>query len=99
MTLALGIGANSAVFALVDSVLLRPLPYRAPSRLVFAWQTLPTQNISEVEATAWDYGEWRRIGAFSEMALVASGAVTLTGGDNAERVRQLDVTASLMPML
>src|SRR5262249_49167369 len=44
LTLALGLGVNSAVFALVDAVLLRPLPFRDPSRLVYVWQTLPQQN-------------------------------------------------------
>ena len=44
-------GVNSAVFALLDAVLLRPLPYRDPSRIVFVWQTLPRLNVFEVEAT------------------------------------------------
>ena len=100
LTLALGIGVNSAVFALLDGVLLRPLPYRDPSRLVFVWHTLPSQNIFEVEATAWDYGDWRSLRSFSELALVSGGSVTIGGGDDApERVRISSVTASLMPML
>jgi putative ABC transport system permease protein len=66
---------------------------------VFVWQTLPTQNIAEVETTAWDYAEWRSVKSFSEMAIIASGAVTLTGDDGAERVREVEVSASLMPML
>jgi putative ABC transport system permease protein len=100
MTLALGIGVNSAVFALLDGVLLRPLPYRDPSRLVFVWHTLPSQNIFEVEATAWDYGDWRSLRSFSELALVSGGSVTIGGGDDPpERVRISSVTASLMPML
>jgi putative ABC transport system permease protein len=99
MTLALGIGINSAVFALVDSALLRPLPYRDPSRLVFVWQTLPEHNISELEPTAFDYDAWRAVGSFSAIALVANGAFTLTGDDNPERVRGARVTASLMPLL
>jgi len=100
LTLALGIGVNSAVFALLDGVLLRPLPYRDPSRLVFVWHTLPSQNIFEVEATAWDYGDWRSLRAFSEMGLVSGGAVTIGGGSEPpERVRISTVTASLMPML
>ena len=99
MTLALGIGVNSAVFALVDAVLLRSLPYRDPSRLVFVWQTLPEHNIVELEPTAFDYDAWHAVHSFSEIALVANGAYTLTGDDNPERVRGANVTASLMPLL
>jgi hypothetical protein len=99
LTLALGIGVNSAVFALLDGVLLRPLPYRDPSRLVFVWQSLPQQNVLEVEATAWDYVDWQSVRAFSEIGLVANGASSLTGDDNPERVRGNAVTASVMPML
>jgi putative ABC transport system permease protein len=99
LTLALGIGVNSAVFALLDGVLLRPLPYRDPSRLVFVWQSLPQQNVLEVEPTAWDYGDWHSVRAFSEIGLVANGVITLAGDDNPERVRQNDMTASVMPML
>ncbi|HEX7138490.1 MAG TPA: hypothetical protein VF219_11610, partial [Vicinamibacterales bacterium] len=45
VTLALGIGVNGAVFALVDGALWRSLPYRDPWRLVFVWQTLPAHNV------------------------------------------------------
>jgi putative ABC transport system permease protein len=99
LTLALGIGVNSAVFALVDAVLLRPLPYRDPARLAFVWQTLPEHNVFELEATPFDYDAWRQVRGFSQIALVATDAVTLTGGENPERVRGSRVTASLMPML
>jgi hypothetical protein len=99
LTLALGIGVNSAVFALVDAVLLRPLPYRDPSRLTFVWQTLPEHNVFELEATPFDYDAWHRVRGFSQIGLVAAGAFTLTGDDNPERVRGARVTASLMPLL
>ena len=48
LTLAVGLGVNSAVFALLDAVLLKALLYRDPSRLVFVWQTLPGHNVFEV---------------------------------------------------
>ena len=100
MTLALGIGVNSAVFALLDGILLRPLPYRDPSRLVFVWHTVPSQNIFAVEATAWDYGDWHSLRSFSELALASGGAVTIAdAGDSPERVRISSVTASLFPLL
>jgi putative ABC transport system permease protein len=99
LTLALGIGVNSAVFALVDAVLLRPLPYRDPSRLAFVWQTLPEHNVFELEATPFDYDAWHQVKSFAQIGLVATDAFTLTGGDNPERVSGSRVTASVMPLL
>ncbi|OLC84997.1 MAG: hypothetical protein AUH72_00020 [Acidobacteria bacterium 13_1_40CM_4_65_8] len=99
ITLALGIGVNSAVFALLDAVLLRPLPYRDPSRLVFVWQTLPERNMFELEPTPFDYDAWHTVRSFSEIGLVTSGALTLTGDDNPERVRGAWVTASVIRLL
>ena len=96
---ALGIGVNSAVFALLDGVLLRPLPYRDPSRLVFAWQTFPSQNIQELEPTAFDYQAWQALHGLAAIAMVRTDTFTLTGGDNPERVRGSRMTASLMPLL
>jgi putative ABC transport system permease protein len=100
LTLALGLGASSAVFALVDAVLLRPLPYRDPSRLVFVWQTLPQQNMFEVEATPFDYTAWHGLRGLSSIAMVTYGSFTLTGGSaEPERVRGARMTASMMPTL
>ncbi|HEV2986052.1 MAG TPA: ABC transporter permease, partial [Vicinamibacterales bacterium] len=99
LTLALGIGVNSAVFALLDGLLLRALPYRDPARLVFVWQTMPAQNVLELEATPFDYDAWHALREMSDLAMVVSETFTLTGGDNPERVRGSRVTASLMPML
>jgi putative ABC transport system permease protein len=99
MTLALGIGVNSAVFALLDGILLRPLPYRDPSRIVFLWQTFLTQNVLELEPTAFDYQAWHELRSVSELAMVRTDTFTLTGDDNPERVRGSRVTASLMPLL
>jgi predicted permease len=99
LTLALGIGVNSAVFALLDSVLLRPLPYRNPSRIVFLWQTVVSHNVLELEPAAFDYTAWHDLRSFSELAMVRTGTFTLTGDDNPERVRGARMTASTMPLL
>ena len=100
LTLALGLGVNSAVFALLDAVLLKPLPYRDPSRLVFVWQTLPEHNVFEVEATPFDYAAWHGVNSFSSLALIRRDTFTLAGdGESPERVRGSRVAASLMPLL
>jgi len=99
LTLALGIGVNSAVFALVDAVLLRPLPYKDPSRLVFVWQTLPAHKVFELAPTAFDYDALHGVRKLSEIGLIANGAFTLTGNDNPERVRGARVTASVITLL
>ncbi|HMF97149.1 MAG TPA: ADOP family duplicated permease [Vicinamibacterales bacterium] len=100
LTLALGLGVNSAVFALVDAVLLRSLPFRDPSRLVYVWQTLPQQNVFEVEAAPFDYTAWQSLRSLSAIAMINYGSYTLTGsGGEPERVRGARVTSSLMPLL
>ena len=78
----------------------RALPYRDPSRLVFVWQTLPRQNVAELEATPFDYHAWRqRVRGFASLGLVSTDSFTLTADGDAERVRGARVTASLMPLL
>src|SRR5262245_23536119 len=80
-TLALGVGANSAIFALADAALLRPLPFREPDRLVLAWErrgpaftTMP----SPVEFDAWS----ARARSFETLTTFAVGSsVTMAGGD------------------
>src|SRR5476651_1894710 len=87
LTLALGIGVNSAVFALLDGVLLRPLPFRDPARIVFLWQTLPTRNVMEVEATPFDFSVWQSLRGVSELAMAKPDTFTLSGDANPERLR------------
>ena len=100
LTLALGLGVNSAVFALIDAVLLRPLPYREPSRLVFLWHTLPEQNMFEVEATPFDFTAWKELRSLSNLGMTTFGSFTLTGGSGEpERLRGARMTASMMPTL
>lgn len=104
-TLALGFGAAGGVFAVLDAALWRPLPYRDASRLVFVWQTLPSQNVFELETTPADYEAWHRVSAFSSMAMLASESYTLAGRGSAvgeadaERVHGTRMTASLLPLL
>jgi putative ABC transport system permease protein len=98
LTLALGIGANTAIFTVVDAVLLRSLPFRDPSRLVLLVEraaAFPTQT------TSWqNFEDWRDgTSAFEAVAAVRSLTMTLTGAGEPDRVAAKMATAPLLPML
>src|SRR5436305_3296899 len=79
-TLALGIGANAAIFTAVDAALLRPFPYKNPAALVHVFQTSPRSEFSEHEAAYPDYLDWRaQSSAFEELAGYNRNAVILSG--------------------
>ena len=102
--LALGIGATSAVFSVVDAVLLRPLPFRDPSRLLVLWEKNPARNRYRMFVSPADFLEWRaQARSFSGMAAVQSSRMNLTGGPNGhidpEEIAVERVSASLFPTL
>ena len=98
LTLAFGIGANTAVFSVVDAVLLRPLTYREPERLVAIHETLPDRGRIPVGAT--EFEEWRRSArSFEQMALIAVSPVILTGAGDPARLDAARVSPTLFPML
>src|SRR2546421_8482113 len=72
LTLALGIGANTAIFSVVNAVLLRPLPYRNPDRLVRVWETRPQQNFNRTFVSEGEYLAWREARSFENVALLDS---------------------------
>src|SRR5262245_25485932 len=85
-TLALGIGANTAIFAVVDHVLLRPVPYPNLSRLVVLWETSPDLPVPVMYASPPNLGEWqRRARSFEAMGGFQWRNVTL-GGVEPEQV-------------
>src|SRR5262245_26250940 len=101
-TLALGIGANTAIFSVVNAVLLRPLPYRKPDQLLRVWGNNPRQGSQPLTASLPDYLDWRdRNQVFEQMAAFSfvGGSGNLVGGDEPERVSGLRVSASLFPLL
>jgi putative ABC transport system permease protein len=100
VTLALGIGANTAMFSFTDAALLKPLAYREPERLVMVWERLPDGNNTIPGITT--FQEWRaRNHVFSQIAAVSSagGGLNLTGREVAERVRGAFVSANYFEML
>src|SRR5882762_1798353 len=69
LTIALGIGANTAIFSVVQAVLLRPLPYRDPDRLVMVWEADQKKGANHIQVSAPNYSDWREQNeAFEEMA-------------------------------
>jgi len=94
LTLALGIGANTAIFSVVDAVLIRPLPYNDPDQLALVWGTQGPQGNQGVVYP--DYLDWRaRNHTFAEMGALRGQSVNLTGGDTPDRLIGSFVSASL----
>ena len=83
--LALGIGANSALFSVVDAVLLRPLPFPEPGRMMRLQETPPPPTASLRAASPADYFDWRaQSHSFAALAAYRGGSLTLTGGQGPE---------------
>ena len=98
--LALGIGANVALFSVVNSVLLRPLPYHEPDRLVRLSSTNEENDLTRVGFSYPRYLEvQQRQEVFSDLALSAGNAFTLTGRGDPEQLIALQASAALLPAL
>jgi putative ABC transport system permease protein len=100
LTLALGIGANTAIFSVVDAVLLRPLPYRAPERLVSIDHFYPSLNGLKAPISApgfRDYSQRRHV--FSGFAVENGWMANLTGSGEPQRLIGVRVSGSLFPTL
>jgi putative ABC transport system permease protein len=91
LTLALGIGGATASFVLLDAILLRPLPYQDPGRIVSVWLTYPDRR----GQPGWDHGWisfpefedlWQKQTRFEEVALTSSSTLSLTGGNEPQRI-------------
>ncbi len=99
-SLGIGIGANSAIFSVVDALLLRPLPYPHADRLASVWLHSPGIGILRDWPSPGQYVDLQRENhSFDAMALAQSRTLTLTGRDQPERVAVLSTQSSLMSML
>ena len=102
LTLAVGIGANTAIFSVVNAVLLKPLPYRAPDRIVMLWANNPTLKVGtqELPVEALDLPEWQaQTKSFEAIAAFRPSQVDISGQGEPERLAGVQVTASLFPLL
>jgi predicted permease len=100
LTLALGIGANTAIFSVVNAVMLRPLPYRDPGQLAMLWTDDTKRGLHEEATSFVTYTDWRAQSRhFADLALFGGNALTLTSEDEMERTRGEFVSAHLFNLL
>src|SRR4029453_12366779 len=104
-TLALGIGSNATIFSVVNAVLLEPLPYAEPARLVALKETRPlaggtTGQRVKVPVSAGSFFDWRKKGpALEQVAAVVALDLSYTAGTEPEQIGAAAVSANFLPML
>ena len=100
LTLALGVGANTAIFSVVNAVMLRPLPFSNPDGLVRLWESDPEHGRPTFSLSHPNFLDWRaEARSFQAMAAMTNGTFTLTTGTEAESVQGLNVTATFLTTL
>ena len=100
LTISLGIGANTVIFSLVNSVLLRPLPYAEPERLIRVFENFKERGLNFVDLTAPGFMDWRaQQTVFEDIAAYQAIGFDLTGAGEAQRVLGMRASAGLLPLL
>jgi putative ABC transport system permease protein len=100
LTLALGIGANTAIFSLVQAVLLRPLPFPQPDRLVSVWELRPSSREAKLPVSGHEYVAWsEQSRSFEALAMYTSNLSTITGGGEPETITVGVVSANFFAVL
>ncbi len=100
ITFSVGVGANIAVFSVVEGVLLKPLPYPHPESLVGVWHTAPGLNLEVVNMAPANYFVYREQGhVFEDIGMFQGDSVAVTGHGSPEQVDSLDVTDGVLPIL
>ena len=100
LTLALGVGANAAIFSVVNTVMLRPLPFAEPDRLVRLWESNLERNRPTFAVSHPNFLDWRsEAKSFQSLAAMTNGGFTWTSSGDAEVVLGLNVTATFLPTL
>lgn len=98
LVVALGVGANTAAFSVADFVLIRPLPFSDPNRLVRIWESEP--NYSRTELSPADYRDWKRMSSsFAAMGALHGLSASMVGQGDPMQVEGSAMTADLLPML
>jgi predicted permease len=100
LTLALGIGANSAIFSLIDAIILRPLPYPHPEQLIGLgqWRNQKSQGYMQVGVSAPNIANIAGTGLFQQVAYYRWAGFNITGGHRPEHVLAIKASSELLPM-
>src|SRR5262245_65099280 len=100
LTLALGIGANTAIFSVVNGVILRPLPYPKPEQLMYLTTQFPAFGFDQFWVSPPEYFEFRELNkSFAAVGAFTTGEANLTAGDGPRRVRTANVDDHLLDAL
>jgi len=98
--LALAIGANTAMFSVLNAVLLRPLPYRSPEQLAMLWAENPSQNLREGRSAYGSVEQWRsQSESFADIAVFDPASVTLTSSAGAEQISVAWISPNFFSLL
>src|SRR6185295_9560785 len=97
LTLAIGIGANTAIFSAINALLLKPLPFPELDRVVAIWDKMPSRGVKHNEVTFGNYLDWEsQSQSFEQLALYRWWNANLTGSDSPERIQGFLVTANFL---
>ena len=100
MTIAIAVGANSAIFSVVNGILLKPLPYPNHDRLVSIWQTAPGIGLPNLTLSPSEYFTFKDENrSFEEFGVWSRGSSTITGLATPEQLRSISVTQALLTHL
>jgi putative ABC transport system permease protein len=100
LTLAIGIGANSAIFSMVNALLLKPLPFPDPDRIVALWDKVPSRGMERNEVAVANYLDWRAQNkSFEQLGIYRWWSTNLTGAEAPERVQGFLVTPNFLDIV
>src|SRR5690349_5893583 len=98
LTVAIAIGANTAIFSVVNAVMLRPLPFEHPNRLVQVAEKNDKLNLPNFSASVLNYLSWIEDARSLQLAAIGYGTFTLTGNGDPEQLTGSRISPSLLPV-